>query len=343
MSVILGFFTRAVTFVFGTIFRGIASILVMGLATWLWGKVSLCRGRYPARPATILFFPLVASGLLALFLLSFVLRLTLFALPAAFVAALAGAGLGLIAGGRTHLSATRWGRVMIVSRGRHLDLWFASLVLALFFRILPWGWLSTPTMALLVFSTALLVVDHVVLYARYKAMEAAVYGPVPGAPIDLSLAPPEAAIVACLTDLWAAHGDGAVGFDALAGALRAGERLRGDAALALLPGVRRAWANLAANPTVIGPVVQGLVERGVLAAGLRPGPALARLLLMGSFARTVSLGGGPIGPGVGAPRVAVVAQAGGTNLLFEATADRVSLREARASEMARSIGAVLSA
>lgn len=347
---IIGFVTNAFVFVFGTIFRGIATILVMGLGAYLWRRISLCRGRFIVRPATLLFFPVVAIFLACLyaplFTLKLVLSFNLFSVAWAGVLALAAAASGVLAGlavgKRTHVYATRWGRILMLSSGRHLDLWFGTAILAAFFMLLPFGWLASPTMALFLFGTLLVVVAQGVLYARFKQLEAGVYKEVPGTPIDLSLSPPEAAVVACLMNLWARTGGAGVPLPDLVAALRAGDRLRRDVAVALLPSVRRALADLAARPDAVGPLAHALTSRGVLGAGLVPGSMLGRLLSMGGMARTVSFGGGPMVGGRGV-REAVVAQAGGTNLLFEASREKVSLREVGADEMLAAVGAVIAA
>lgn len=347
----IAFLTGAVSFVFGTIFRGVTSLVAMAIAAYLWRRVMSSRGRTIARPATLLFFPCMAlifavvfALLMPLRLIQFINEMTLIRFFFAFFElALAiglGLGCGVAVGIFTHLYATRWGRIMIVSSGRHLLVWFISLILATLFMILPYGWLWLPTALFHLGAALTVVVGQATIYLRYKQLQVAGVRTVSGAPIDLSLSAAEAAVVSCLMDLFAKANGAPVLFSSFAQTFAKGQRLQNDPAVGVLPAVRRAWVNLANRTDALAQIVQQLVARGVLVQGLLPGAALTRLLEMGGMTRTVTLGCGRLDDS-GTARLATFVQAGGANLLMRAENGRLLLKEVQGGEMVHAIGDVL--
>ncbi len=348
MGSIIGFFTTAINYVVYSIVRGIVSLLTMGAAMHVWTRVNRCRGVQPARPATILYFPVVATAVMVVFFAADSVRF-LMNLSAGLVAELfvvtvvcvpAGLLAGLFAGSRVPMVLTRWGRVMMKPSGNHLVAWFATMILAIFFLILPFGWLAVPTSGLLLFGTLQLVAAQLVLYARYKRLQARAARTAFGggaAAIDLSLDARETAVVACALDLWAAAKGAPVPVSNFAAALAQGGRARTDAAFAAAPAVDAAWRDLAGNAEALNATLRSLVAKGVMKDGFAPGEALARLLAAGSFARTVTLAHArfsPDGKAVARQGHAVVAQGGGTNLLFTGGAGGgFAAREVKAPEI----------
>jgi len=362
MMVLVSLITGAIEFVIMLLVRGVVSVAAIALFARIWRRIGAWRGEFPARPFSLLIVPVwvaVAGGLL---LLSFLTRLppilpnfaafnaplsALWVLvawisPWAYLIAMpvVGVVLGLLIGARVHVYATRWGRVMMRSQGRYLVLWFVTVGLAVAFRILPDGWLSTPTMGLASLTTCMVIAAHVLLYLKVKHLQLQCHQVVEGPPIDLRLDPEEAAVVSALANVWAARGgSGAIAAGQVLGELRSRERLAGDISLAVLPGVRAGWERLLQDPSRVGKIMARLAaspERGVLVQGYRPGPQLERLLRMGGMARTVTMGRvrfTPDGDGVRSTHTAVLAQAGGTNLLFAGRRDAVSLAEVDAAEM----------
>lgn len=342
VSTLLGWATTALSFVVGTIVRGAVSILVLAVAAHLWRKVNACRGRFPARPYSLLYFPTVAALLAVIYILSTVTRISLAGTAFFLLAVPAGLLAGLAWGGVTHMYASRWDRVLIVSKGRHLDLWFAATILAALFRILPDAYLSAPTMALFIFSTGLVIAHQLTLYVRYRALRRQAWRPTDGPPIDLDLSFPEAVLVSVFLDLAAARRGPAevITFQALQQALSRGPRGSGDVGLAAMPGAPDLLHRISSDPAHLSETVQGLVARGVLVQGLRPGPVLEQLLALGSIAHVVSLGRAPVGADgrVRPAEVKTVLQTGGRNFIVAmrgaGAAGRLTMREADGAAIA---------
>jgi hypothetical protein len=335
IATITGFITSAITLIIGTIVRGIASILVMALAAFIWKRVNAWKGTFHARPTTILFFPVFAAALLLVYLFLFVLRLTLWAFPAAFLALLLGLAIGALAGTTTHIYNTRWNRIMIVSRGRLLSAWFGSMILAAFFRILPQGWLSTPTMALFLMLSVAVIAAHAFLYLRWKEFQVKGHLKVDGPRIEIELDAEETAVFAAFLDLFGPR-QAPIPPGVLAAAIRSGARPKQDMAFGLLPDVKTAWEALATAPDRITAVADRLDAKGLFAPGIRPGPAAARLLEIGSITRTITLGGAVFdadGRAATDERTRVIVQAGGVNLLFDARGGMIRLEEIDGARM----------
>ncbi|HNW91612.1 MAG TPA: hypothetical protein PKM88_01750 [bacterium] len=334
----------AISFVAFAVLRGVFSLLTMAAAMYIWKRIARCRGTQVVRPATLLYFPVVAVVLLLAFaavdgirlLLSISASMVVGAVVVAMVVVPGGLLAGFMTGAMTHMYQTRWGRVMMKSSGNYLVFWFAMTIVAVFFLILPYGWLAIPTAGLMVFATLQLLVAHVVLYARYKQLQHKAVAAVPGPAINLSFDARGAAVVSCGMELWAKNGGAAVSAAAFAAAFAQGGRLTGDYALATLPTVQLAWKELAGSPELLQATLQTLITQGVLQANGAPGEQLARLLRMGVLARTITLGHTRFsadGKASERQQHAVLAQTGGTNLLFTGDRNVFAIREVQAMEM----------
>jgi high-affinity nickel permease len=83
-------------------------------------------------------------------------------------------------------------------------------------------------------------------------------------------------------------------------------------------------------------VADRLDAKGLFAPGIRPGPAAARLLEIGSITRTITLGGAVFdadGRAATDERTRVIVQAGGVNLLFDARGGMIRLEEIDGARM----------
>ena len=368
----VGFIFGVLKFLVLLVVQGTISVAVVAGATRLWRLVRGCRDTFPARPFTLLVLPIGAALVGLVLSVLFLTRLPnflpqlghgrntlgsmawpLFIWLTPWLCLLAAPLLGVLAGLRTavktHLYATRWGRVMMRSNGRYLALWLVAVCLAAGVRLLPHGWLSTPTMALASYCTVEVLVAHVVLYLRFKHLERQCFQTVKGPPIQLGLSSEEAAVVAALANVWASRGGaGQITSKLVADEICSGERLNGDISLALLSGVREGWERLAGDPARVEQVMQSMADdpsRGLLTPGYLPGPQLERLLRMGGMARTITLGSiryAADGDGVTHHREVVIAQAGGAQLDFEADEDSLSLTEIKGEDILRRLREVFS-
>lgn len=367
---LVGIITGAVRFVLGLLLRGATSVALIAAAARLWRRIRGCKGTYPARPFSLLMVPLWAAVAGAVLAVLYLLRLPALLpetggfwgpmqrLPWSLIpwlipwlcllsAPLLGLAAGLRTGSLTHLYVTRWGRVMMRSNGRYLLLWFLAVALAAGVRLLPDGWLSTPALALLLYSTVEVLVAHMLLYLRFKHLERQCFRTVDGPRIELRLVPDEAAVVAAVAQLWAAQGGhGAISPRQVSRELRRRDRRKGDIALVASPTVGASWDRLADDPARVERVMTGLAEapdRGLLEPGYRPGPQLDRLLRMGGMARSFTLARTRFrddGSGVMDERHSVLAQAGGANLGLTDEDGTVALVELDAAGQLALLGGV---
>jgi hypothetical protein len=340
---VIAFLIKVVNYVFFSIVRGIVSLLSMAAAMHIWTRVNRCRGTWPARPTSLLYFPIVAAAVFFVFFVAatirFMLNISAGLLAQLFVITIivfpGGIAAGFLTGARAHLYRTRWGRVMMESTANHLIFWSASAVLAVFFQILPYGWLAAPTAGLLLFASFQLITANLILYARAKRLERAAARAVAGPVIVLAFDARGAAVVSCLADLWARSPGASIPAQTLAAALSNGDRLKNDFAFLLMPAVEQAWREMAEKREALDETLRKLVADGVLKDGLAPGSALARLFAIGAFTRTVTLAHARFAPdGVVARQEHVVlAEAGGANLLLSGTGESLSLREVKAPDL----------
>lgn len=344
MGSVIAFGFGVISFVAYAVLRGVFSLLTMAAAMYIWKRIARCRGTQIVRPATLLYFPIMAAVLLLAFIAVDGIRL-LTAISAGVVVGVVlvtilvvpgGLLAGFLTGAMTHLYQTRWGRVMMKSSGNYLIFWFAMTILAVFFLILPYGWLAIPTAGMMLFATLQLITAHFVLYARYKQLQHKAVAAVPGPAININLDARGAALVSCGVNLWAQADGKPVTLESFAAELSKGGRLKSDYALVTMPAVQIAWRELAGNKQLLADTLRRLTEQGVVQAGFLPGPQLARLLHMGVITRTITLGHTRFsadGKASARQQHAVLAQAGGVNLLFTGDRSAFAIREVHAPEM----------
>jgi len=330
IGVIVGIFA----FIAKIVIRGIVSLLVMGFAMHVWKKVNKCRGVYRARPFTILYFPLLAILLQILYLVFFITRISFASAGMMILIAPLGILAGIIWGTLIHTYSTRWGRIMIRSRGWHLDFWFAASILAIFFRILPDQWLSTPTMSLMLFASLNLIFIQALLYIKFKYLERLPFKTVAGPPINFLATPDEAALISCLLDLAARQeGEGPITCEQIIQEIKNTDRLQHDLAVGVMPQVKVALAKMVVDASTVAPLLDKLAsqpERGLLLPGYCLGEQLKRLLAIGGAGRTITLGNTTFnssGSAVKHDRYTVLIQAGPSYIMLQEVGDMLNLKE----------------